>query len=351
MIRTRNIILVAASVVVLLLLLVAVVGVDWVRLDNLWSMSSSSAFRSTKRSSSTMANENKTSSTSKRTRSKNDDDATWSSTISLKLVSFNLAGCVPSKEAPPDWNTTTVARAVAQEILQHHPDVICLQECPQGGAAWARQYFDNYTVVGSTPSHADTIVLLVRSTWEATCLHDHTSEPNRRGTHSLPAVLARVSPPHQPSLYVASVHLAPFADGSEERFEQMRALLELTTVKNNSLPLIVAGDTNMRATEDYGMEMILGHADAWKVSGGANDTQFTWDTMDHGHSFNRFYGDGTRPYRARYDRVYLYSSLDSVSNVWTVPNFSLLGNRPVTTKYHFLSDHFGIVLTIVWHSN
>jgi len=95
--------------------------------------------------------------------------------------------------------------------------------------------------------------------------------------------------------------------------------------------------------------------DFWQRAGSHQTTKFTWDTLDHGSSFNRFYGDNADRYHARYDRVYFHNgdgkgpmppnqfNVDVKLNVCT---FELFADTPVTTKRtHFLSDHFGIATT------
>merc|ERR1712176_867439 len=107
-------------------------------------------------------------------------------------------------------------------------------------------------------------------------------------------------------LLVASVHLAPFEDGQNQRKLQMEALLDIAATK--SLPILIAGDTNMRSKEDETMEQDLHLLDIWKLSGSKTETEWTWDTIDHrtatGGSFNKYYGANTRQYRQRYDRMY-----------------------------------------------
>jgi hypothetical protein len=131
---------------------------------------------------------------------------------------------------------------------------------------------------------------------------------------------------------------------------QVEALVEHAKAKD--MPLLFAGDTNMRQSEDDVMEGTLGLFDAWKAGGAQPETKFSWDTNDHtaeGGSFNKYYGDRTREYNARYDRVYFskHKTLPSIA----VDSFELIANQPLTNQYHFMSDHFGIstLLSLKWN--
>lgn len=259
---------------------------------------------------------------------------------SLRLVSFNVAGCVPSKEAPPNWDTTVAAEAMAEEVLRSDPDILALQEFPSGDPAKLAQVFPAYQVMGRTPSHADYVVLLIKKGISAKFVS------TERGEIRIPGVLAELTWKDDRHLLVASVHLAPFLTGADTRQIQVEALLR--QAKKLDMPILIAGDTNMRASEDGVMEGYnnLGLLDAWKEGGAQPETKFTWDTVDHttadgGGSFNRYYGQTTREYTARYDRIYLSQHNKTLLSV-VVDSFELIANKPLTNRNHFLSDHFGI---------
>ena len=283
--------------------------------------------------------------------------------ISLKLASMNIAGSVPSAEAPPSWDVMHSARAIRGEILNTDPDIIALQECPSrdglSSAQWAESLFEDYHAMGSAPAHAANVVLLIRKT-----LAPKSKLVPLQGTF-LPAVMIQLEiGPNNQSVCVASCHLEPFLRGSVGRQQQVEDLLE----KASPVPLILTGDTNMRETEDDVMENQLHLLDAWKLAGSDLDTKYSWDTMDHRSnkgqdirssrtfgSFNKYYGDSTRQYQARYDRLYIHQGnkveqkleqSQSLFNV-SVPNFQLIANKPMQgSKTHFLSDHFGIYIQI-----
>mmetsp|Transcript_26567 Transcript_26567/g.32762 ORF Transcript_26567/g.32762 Transcript_26567/m.32762 type:complete len:131 (-) Transcript_26567:578-970(-) len=121
----------------------------------------------------------------------------------------------------------------------------------------------------------------------------------------------------------------------------------------------------MRVSEDGTMEKELKLKDVWKLAGSNPKTKFTWNTKDNrtnkgknwgvggvgGGSFNRYYGENTREYNARYDRMYISTDPDvmEISNDGAgsgsgAPTFELIANEPVNNNnLHFLSDHFGMV--------
>jgi endonuclease/exonuclease/phosphatase family metal-dependent hydrolase len=261
---------------------------------------------------------------------------------SLTIVSMNIAGCVPSKEAPNHWNREIAMDAIRTEVLRTSPDILALQECP-GGVSWAQQLFGeaDYQVLGATYAHADQVVLLVRNGISARLV------PLHKNNGDLPAVMAELQWKGR-RLLVASVHLAPFEGAARRRRKQVEELLRQA---GGSIPLVFAGDTNMRLAEDETMEEEMGLLDVWKLAGSDAQTKFTWDTKDHtaeetGGSFNRYYGKSTRENNARYDRIYCTKSMP----VEVPPSFELIANQPLTSKYHFLSDHFGMsaVLKLLW---
>lgn len=275
----------------------------------------------------------------------------------LTLVSMNVAGCVPSKMAPEFWTHQNSVEAIKAEIIQHRPDWIALQEVP-GGVEVADQVFgpEGYKAVGATYSHADHVVLLVKKEIDATLIP----------TPSLPVVMAELKfgteTGEEHRLLVASVHLEPFKQGFRKRALQMQTIV----TEAKSLPIIIAGDTNMRQTEDGVMEGDLQLLDVWKLAGSNPRTKFTWDTVDHRNDaaekgedagintlyFNQYYGETTRQYNARYDRIYIHHANHSMElDQDSAPvTFDLIANKPMTSKLDFLSDHFGVVskLPIKW---
>eukprot|EP00521_Asterionellopsis_glacialis_P008598 CAMPEP_0195285886 /NCGR_PEP_ID=MMETSP0707-20130614/3556_1 /TAXON_ID=33640 /ORGANISM="Asterionellopsis glacialis, Strain CCMP134" /LENGTH=271 /DNA_ID=CAMNT_0040345455 /DNA_START=89 /DNA_END=901 /DNA_ORIENTATION=- len=253
----------------------------------------------------------------------------------LTIVSMNLAGCQPSQAAPRQWNQERSTNAVRSLILEKNPDIICLQESP-GGAKWAKQVFPQFTAIGATYSHADQVLLLVK---------EGISAERIPLDNSMPAIMGLITFENK-RLFIASAHLAPFERGAFQREKQVLSLKD----KAKSFPLIFAGDMNMRVSEDSTMEETLGLLDAWKLAGSHSTTKWTWDTNDYraqGGDFNQYYGDNTREYNTRYDRIYVLTN-NAIEVV--VPSFELIANQSLTNNRHFLSDHFGMacVLNLEW---
>jgi endonuclease/exonuclease/phosphatase family metal-dependent hydrolase len=264
---------------------------------------------------------------------------TAQSTKALRVVSMNIAELVPSKEAPEEWNMSLAEERLQRELLATNPDVIALQECPS--KKWVEMFlsFKDYKPIPTTkPSHAGYVALWIRSDWMA--------QPVSLGI--LPAVAAQVELSDGRVLWVASMHLEPFEEGSQVRNDQLAVLLQ--HAKNSKASFaIFAGDTNMRDEEDRVAEEILLLGDVWKVAGSEPLNRFSWDTTEQLGQQNRFYGSKTRAYQRRYDRIYYYhhAAANDDDNRVTVPYFRLIANTPVgSSKFHFLSDHFGIAAEI-----
>lgn len=274
---------------------------------------------------------------------KHDDDDSGSAArrgipLSLNLVTMNIARVEPSAVAPSEFNLENQLQVLIEELLRTDPDVLCLQECPD--ARCMEEKFPAYSRIQSRPSHAGFTTILVKLSLELKPI----AGPNL--PYDTPAAIATLvhraddsdHKEDRPVLAIASVHLKPFERGSFGRLQQIEDLVSAST--DLGVPLIFAGDTNMRDTEDSSAEERFQLKDAWKEAGQEEITQYTWDTIDHrpsGGTFNQYYGSSTRQYQRRYDRIYVHGTNLSVKS------FNLLANQPIgESRDHFLSDHFGI---------
>jgi len=269
---------------------------------------------------------------------------------------MNISQAMLSEMAPDSFSAKDQNNALINELLRNDPDVIALQECPDPDWAMKSGGFKGYRSVGSTPSHAGHVVLLVRESIAVT-------QGGVIIVDDLPMVSALLLMNGKLPVMVASVHLEPFQQGSFARQDQVDQLLELaaTTPSNHGPPsmLVFAGDTNMREEEDSVIEG-KGLVDVWKQAGAKNSTRYTWDTVDHGSSFNAYYGrSSTRQYQRRYDRMYYrcladhrHEQIPRRACSVEVIDFSLIANTPIQSKIdHFLSDHFGVAAEIRWSSD
>jgi len=250
--------------------------------------------------------------------------------IELRLVTMNIAMMEPSEAAPSDWTTEKQQQVLLDQLLGSDPDILCIQECPQSDCM--EQAFPHLTRIMSKPSHMGYTSLFVKKNFTLTPV----AGP-RISIHT-PAVIATFLYQDHPVLAIASVHLKPFKTGSVLREQQVKELI--SAADDEGIPLLFAGDTNMRDSEDSTMEKTFDLKDIWREAGAEANSQYTWDTIDHrreGGAFNQYYGSSTRQYQRRYDRIYVHGANVSVTT------FELLANRPIgSSKDHFLSDHFGI---------
>lgn len=205
---------------------------------------------------------------------------------SLTLVSFNVAGCRPSKVAPSSWSQDDSLQAIEEEILHHErrPDIIAIQEIPLF-ALDRNRILSEYKLIGSQMSHAPYVALFVHQKWKAKRIHEDFMD--KFDFEGLPAVMAEIdlSPnneketssektlPQHSHLWIANVHLEPFAGGASIRKRQLQALADQARTAN--VPLIIAGDTNMRVAEDMVAEEELGLYDFWKLAGSDFRTKYT----------------------------------------------------------------------------
>jgi endonuclease/exonuclease/phosphatase family metal-dependent hydrolase len=182
------------------------------------------------------------------------------------------------------------------EFLQneHKPDIVALQEVPLF-ALERNVMLSEYNLIGYQESHAPYVALFVHQKWNAKVI--------RKGMGQLPAVVAEIdfssnnetnesassnsnNPPRR-RLWIASVHLEPFADGASVRKRQLKALA--SQAREEKVPLIIAGDTNMRVAEDNGAEDDLGLHDFWKLAGSEFRTKFTVSPVDCGSNLRWYY--------------------------------------------------------------
>eukprot|EP00547_Thalassionema_nitzschioides_P018644 CAMPEP_0194255002 /NCGR_PEP_ID=MMETSP0158-20130606/33386_1 /TAXON_ID=33649 /ORGANISM="Thalassionema nitzschioides, Strain L26-B" /LENGTH=145 /DNA_ID=CAMNT_0038993229 /DNA_START=246 /DNA_END=680 /DNA_ORIENTATION=+ len=145
--------------------------------------------------------------------------------------------------------------------MRHTADVLCLQECPEEN--WKPNLLDRfYTLVGSEKSHCGYTQLWVRNNM----FFQRIAECDG------PSVAA-VALVDDFAVGLSSSHFAPHKKNSATRFDQVKTL-------KNSFPIgmafVMAGDFNMRMSEDKTVEEQLGLQDAWKDAESPSDHMFTW---------------------------------------------------------------------------
>jgi endonuclease/exonuclease/phosphatase family metal-dependent hydrolase len=284
--------------------------------------------------------------------------------LAIKLVTFNVAEFKRHSQAPPGFDPR---RAFLEELKLHQPDILALQELPpEDDHQQCSSSFSGYQCVGTTPSHCGLVGLFIRSAFlqEAQASFTRVWPPavtngvDMMAGDRVPAVLAYIAwQSTGVALVVSSCHLEPFKEGKKVRAAQLQAIAKAATLKYNipATRMILAGDMNMRQAEDAAVEKLLGQdnwTDAWKQAGSSRQEAYTWDS-----SINHYHGMDAFQFHCRFDRVYLY-------NVKIVQSFQLMANKPMSSSSstsndpydspnrhgqynYYLSDHFGIVTTLL----
>lgn len=261
-------------------------------------------------------------------RSKVEEKATTSkktpaNVASLKILSWNIAECIPSNDAPESFDAE---EAIVREIILHKADVLCLQECPSSSWNPPELVKACYERVGSAQSHCGFVQLWVKSHifYELlpSCPSPSVGAVFLIGSAAIP-------------MGISSSHLAPYKQNASARFEQVKALSKAFAA-TSATTTIHAGDFNMRQAEDDGIEG-FGLVDAWKKTGKLNNHKNTWNSIE-----NKYHAEGY-PFSCRFDRIYVSKGDNS-----KVTDFMLIAAKPLIRdeKKFYLSDHYGMLGTV-----
>ncbi|PNH11679.1 Tyrosyl-DNA phosphodiesterase 2 [Tetrabaena socialis] len=237
-------------------------------------------------------------------------------TARFSLLTFNINDDATSASSPAGWTLAAQHAALRQLVLEHSPDLLCLQEC----FSFPSTLVDHYDFHGSTTSH------------RGSC-HVATRRGSALGADGPtiaagPCILVPLRLGER-RLFAASAHLAPFAEFDQERARQLADIVRAVPA---DVPLVLAGDTNMRERET-GQAAANGLADAWLESGSPPEQRWSVNTC-----VNRYFADG-HAFTARYDRL-LYRGC-------TLLGFAVTADQPCSdTPQHYLSDHFGLVASL-----
>jgi endonuclease/exonuclease/phosphatase family metal-dependent hydrolase len=243
---------------------------------------------------------------------------------SLKVLTWNIAECRPSHDAPDCFDCET---AILRQIVNHEAHILCLQECPS--ESWIPpELLESYALVGSAPSHCGMTQLWIHNTL------DH----QQLETIPPPSVAATVLLGDQ-IVGISSSHLTPFKEGASHRLQQATNLYQLLSEVTPNF--IMAGDFNMRQAEDCKVER-LGLHDVFKLAGAPKHAKFTWDSIR-----NTYHGPGAFGFRCRFDRTYVSydNSQPKVTLVGDQPEAVVIGSDEQEQKF-YLSDHFGMLCTL-----
>ncbi|KAL4425257.1 hypothetical protein ABPG75_009273 [Micractinium tetrahymenae] len=257
---------------------------------------------------------------------------------SLRVLTFNISGANCSALAPPGFSLPTKYAAIAGLVLAERPDLLTLQEVfPEAAAPLAEALLlAGYEPCGSVESHCGFTQLWALAHLQAR--QYGVAGPVAIARIPLPlgahggggAGAAAAEPGFLRCLFFAGCHLEPFGDGAAYRLKQVQAALRAVPPRSR---LILAGDCNMRNAEDTAVEA-LGLADAFHQLGRPRGANFSWNTR-----INSYYGDETRAYTARYDRVYLRGL--------AAAELRMVADSEQTAGCgDFLSDHFGLLARV-----
>eukprot|EP00546_Thalassionema_frauenfeldii_P002442 CAMPEP_0178934938 /NCGR_PEP_ID=MMETSP0786-20121207/24199_1 /TAXON_ID=186022 /ORGANISM="Thalassionema frauenfeldii, Strain CCMP 1798" /LENGTH=222 /DNA_ID=CAMNT_0020612893 /DNA_START=51 /DNA_END=716 /DNA_ORIENTATION=+ len=175
----------------------------------------------------------------------------------LTILSWNISNCQPSHEAPGKFftNRNKCEAEIVREIMKHKADVLCLQECPE--ANWKPTFLARfYTLVGSENQ------LWVRNNMFF-----------QRITKCDAPSVAAVALVDEYVIGLSSSHLIPGKKNSLIRFEQIKSLKKCFPC---GMAFVMAGDFNMRKSEDKPVEERLGLVDAWKAGESRQNHMYTW---------------------------------------------------------------------------
>jgi len=242
----------------------------------------------------------------------------------ISIATWNISKALPSYSAPATWKEkwATENRLSIQNTLNHNnPDILAIQEIPDPQWLPNLVSFSEYTPIGSAASHCGYSTLLIKRRWIP-----HVKKSYRIG----PAVVGVLILNNQ-QIAIASMHLYPGKEGGVHRKQQLEAVIRFCE-QHDIAHWILAGDMNMRTAEEHSIEMLPASdalIDIWKMLGHTKN-RWTWD------SYQNHYHPKRHPFRARFDRIYLRSS------ILKPIRFERIGDQPLENPHHFSSDHFGL---------
>jgi endonuclease/exonuclease/phosphatase family metal-dependent hydrolase len=189
---------------------------------------------------------------------KKTDAKSKSNTISLKVLSWNIAECRPSHDAPA---VSRCEQAILREMLSHEAHILCLQESPS--ASWTPACLQQtYDCVGASESHCGFTQLWIHKN----LFYQHLESKGL-------SVAAIVLVGNQP-LGISSSHLAPSKENASSRLKQVTNLVQCFSATPN---FVIVDDFNMRQAEDKAMGG-LGLQNVFKVAGCPQTANFTWNS-------------------------------------------------------------------------
>lgn len=234
----------------------------------------------------------------------------------MKVITWNISLTDPSFQAPVDWNRDLNIFEMHKIIEEEDPDIFSLQEMPSANFA---KRFVNYHYVEPVNSHSGLVGVFVKKTYK---IHSTTPIP--------PSIVLELSEEEEDQkFFFVGCHLLPYKQNANNRLDQMSVIFQIINRISEDLPVIIAGDMNMRESETKAIISTFAMDDAYWKSDKSKENQYTWDSRIN------LYHEEAFQFVCRFDRIFLKNT--------KIVDFKLIGNKPVSENpNHFISDHFGI---------
>lgn len=242
----------------------------------------------------------------------------------MKLLTWNISLAQPSYSSPDDWIYNLNIFEIHSIIEKYEPSIFIFQEIPDEN--FCKRFVDyNYTTPIQTHSGFVSIFVHKSLKIEKELSLDHAS-------------IIVVEIINKQKIIISGCHLLPSKENSQLRLLQLAQIIAVTSqiqidADNESMPLIILGDMNLREVETKPILEKLQLQDVFWSLKIDKSQKFTWDSRINRYNKNSF------EFIARFDRVF-------VRNL-EVKSFKLIANTPVSeNKHHYISDHFGILVEL-----
>ncbi|MHA2168496.1 MAG: endonuclease/exonuclease/phosphatase family protein [Candidatus Kariarchaeaceae archaeon] len=236
----------------------------------------------------------------------------------LKILTWNIALAEPSNAAPDNWDLNTNLFEILKIIEKQDPDILTLQEMPS--IKFIKRFVD-FIQIEPVPSHSGYVGIFVKKHFEVlqTIQSPHWILVEIKDTHN------------EMQFYFAAAHLIPYNENRKQRMKQLKDIF--ASLSNRDLPLLLAGDMNMREDETKSVLEKYVLKDAFLSTSQELNKKFTWNSR-----INKYHQNG-KEFVCRFDRVFLRKL--------RLKTFDLVGNENMSENIgHYLSDHFGIVISV-----
>ena len=243
----------------------------------------------------------------------------------LKILSWNISSDNISISSGHDWNIIKNHYSILGNIIIGEFDIICLQECNQQFIELIQSKYNNITLLSKSKSHCQYTVTYINNNllkyYKGVCY-------NEEGIINIKLFI------NYKYIYIINCHLFPGSNSQSLRQLQLHRCMNSIKkdINNNNCLYIIIGDMNLR---EYETNSILSK---YNVSDFYNPVdKYTWN------SYINIFNKDSKPYKCRFDRIFI-KNVDN--DILSINNITMIGNKPIKNKKHFLSDHFGLSFII-----